>query len=109
MRRWRLWGALSMAALALPASSAPARFKSLAQFDSGYAQCERLYPEMRGHRDEAYAGVYRLKLDDALDKRTEAAHKRSEADRMKELATAEKEKREAEKEKRQAERANGQS
>ena len=66
MRRWRLWVALSMAALALPASSAPARFKSLAQFDSGYAQCERLYPEMRGHRDEAYAGVYRLKLDDAL-------------------------------------------
>ena len=52
-----------MAALALPASSAPARFKSLAQFDSGYAQCERLYPEMRGHRDEAYAGVYRVMPD----------------------------------------------
>jgi hypothetical protein len=67
MQRWRLWIALAMAAAtALPAAGAPARSKSLAQFDSGYAQCERLYPDMRGRRDEAYASVYRLKLDDTL-------------------------------------------
>jgi hypothetical protein len=63
---WRLCGVLLAAAVTVPAAAAPARSKSLAQFDSGYAQCERLHPEMRGHRDEVYAGVYRLQLDDAL-------------------------------------------
>jgi hypothetical protein len=66
MQGWRLCSVLGMVAIALPATGAPARWKSLAQFDSGYAQCERLHPEMRGQRDDAYAGVYRLKLDDAL-------------------------------------------
>lgn len=54
-------------ALALPqAMAAPQRSKSLAMFDSGYAQCEKRHPEMRGHADAVYASVYRLKLDDAL-------------------------------------------
>ena len=88
---WRLWGALGMAAIALPASGAAARFKSLAQFDSGYAQCERLYPDMRGHRDEAYAGVYRLKLDDELraqlDETRKSAPYRSERRRAAQTLT----------------------
>jgi hypothetical protein len=64
----RLGSVLLAAAVIAPAATAaaPTRSRSLAQFDSGYAQCERLHPEMRGHRDEAYAGVYRLQLDDAL-------------------------------------------
>jgi len=54
-------------ALAIPlALAAPPRSKSLAQFDSGYAQCEKRDAAMRGHRDEVYASLYRLKLDDAL-------------------------------------------
>jgi hypothetical protein len=56
---------LAMAA-APPTWGATPRSKSLAQFDSGYAQCEKRDPAMRGHRDEVYASLYRLKLDDAL-------------------------------------------
>ena len=88
---WRLWGALGMAVIALPVSGAATRFKSLAQFDSGYAQCERLYPDMRGHRDEAYAGVYRLKLDDELrgqlDETRKSAPYRSERRRAAQTLT----------------------
>ncbi|MBE7416941.1 MAG: hypothetical protein HS128_04165 [Ideonella sp.] len=47
-------------------AAAATRQKSLAQFDAGFAHCEKLHPDMRGQRDLAYAGVYRLKLDDAL-------------------------------------------
>jgi hypothetical protein len=47
-------------------AAAPTRSRSLAQFDSGYAQCEKRHPQMRGHGDEVYARLYRLKLDDAL-------------------------------------------
>ena len=46
--------------------AAAPRSKSLAQFDAGFAQCEKKHPEMRGQGDRAYAGVYRLKLDDSL-------------------------------------------
>jgi len=70
---WGMWvlrlGAGLIAALTLPVAwGAPARAKSLAQFDSGYAQCEKRHADMRGHRDQVYAGVYRLRLDDALRK-----------------------------------------
>ena len=46
--------------------AATPRSKSLAQFDAGYAQCEKKHPEMRGQGDVAYANLYRLKLDDTL-------------------------------------------
>jgi len=46
--------------------AATPRSKSLAQFDAGYAQCEKKHPEMRGQGDIAYANLYRLKLDDTL-------------------------------------------
>lgn len=70
-----LWlAALCAAALGEAAAAAP-RSKSLAQFDVGYAQCEKKYPEMRGHGDHAYAGVYRLKLDDALTAQLAEARK----------------------------------
>jgi len=52
--------------------------KSLAQFDAGYAQCERRYEHMRGHRDAAYAGVYRLRLDAATREQLAAARKSAE-------------------------------
>jgi hypothetical protein len=64
--------------LVLPlAMAAPARSKSLAQFDSGYAQCEKRHAEMRGHGDEVYARVYRLKFDDEL--RSQLAETRKSA------------------------------
>jgi hypothetical protein len=52
--------ALSVAWAASP------RSKSLAQFDAGYAQCEKKHPELRGQGDQVYANLYRLKLDDSL-------------------------------------------
>ena len=58
-----------MCAAAVACSAALAatpRSKSLAQFDAGYAQCEKKHPEMRGQGDVAYANLYRLKLDDTL-------------------------------------------
>ena len=57
--------------------AAAPRSKSLAQFDAGYAQCEKKYPEMRGRGDVAYASLYRLKLDDSL--RATLAESRSSA------------------------------
>jgi primase-polymerase (primpol)-like protein len=53
-------------AIACAAWAATPRSKSLAQFDAGYAQCEKKYPEMHGQGDLAYANLYRLKLDDTL-------------------------------------------
>lgn len=62
-----LWLALlGAAALGEAAAAAPTRAKSLAQFDAGYAQCEKKFPQMRGQGDQVYANLYRLKLDDAL-------------------------------------------
>ena len=66
MKARPLWVALTGALALGMALAAPQRSKSLAQFDVGYAQCEKKYPEMRGLGDQAYASVYRLKLDDAM-------------------------------------------
>jgi hypothetical protein len=63
----RVFAALAlMLAGPLALGAAPTRSKSLAQFDSGYAQCEKRDAAMRGHGDEVYASLYRLKLDDDL-------------------------------------------
>ena len=52
MTNWRVLVALPMT-LAIPlALAAPPRSKSLAQFDSGYTQCEKRDAAMRGHGDE---------------------------------------------------------
>jgi hypothetical protein len=66
---------LLAAAMALAAT--PPKSQSLAQFDAGYAQCEQRNAHMRGQRDQAYAGLWRLKLDDAL--RQQLAATRSSA------------------------------
>lgn len=66
MKQRHLWlGLCGAAALGTALAAAP-RSKSLAQFDAGFAQCEKKYPEMHGQGDQAYASVYRLKLDDGL-------------------------------------------
>jgi hypothetical protein len=67
MKPRHLWVGLCGVAIACSgASAASPRSKSLAQFDAGYAQCEKKYPEMAGRGDQAYASLYRLRLDDAL-------------------------------------------
>ena len=73
MTTWRGPVSLLLALAAVPpALAAPSRAKSLAQFDNGYAQCEKRDRAMRGHRDQVYASLYRLKFDDALRAQLEA-------------------------------------
>jgi hypothetical protein len=38
--------------------------KRLARFDVGYAGCEERYADMRGHRDEAYLSLWRVRADE---------------------------------------------
>lgn len=38
--------------------------KGLARFDTSYVSCEARFPDMRGHRDEAYLALWRVKVDD---------------------------------------------
>lgn len=67
MKTKPLWVGICGVAIAFSAAwAATPRSKSLAQFDAGYAQCEKKHPEMRGQGDVAYANLYRLKLDDTL-------------------------------------------
>ena len=67
MKPWQLGVGACGAAIACSAAlAASPRAKSLAQYDAGYAQCEKKHPEMRGQGDQVYASLYRLKFDDAL-------------------------------------------
>jgi hypothetical protein len=54
-------------ALSLMAAQANARAfdaKQLARYDASYVKCESQFPDMRGHGDEAYLNLWRVKLDD---------------------------------------------
>lgn len=50
--------------LAGTARAATPSAKVLAQFDLGFAQCEQRFDHMRGHRDEAFLALYKVKPDD---------------------------------------------
>ena len=57
------------AALTSAASTAAAQTrafdaKALARYDLSYAKCESLFPDMLGHRDEAYLNLWRIRSDD---------------------------------------------
>jgi hypothetical protein len=42
--------------------------KALARYDLSYVSCEAKFPQMKGHRDEAYLNLWRVKPDaKALD------------------------------------------
>lgn len=65
---------ITLALLGLMATTAqalPSTIKVLAQFDLGYAKCEARFAHMRGHRDEAYLALWKVKPDAA--KRAELA------------------------------------
>jgi len=55
--------AMSAGAPAALAQSRPYDAKSLARYDVSYGECEARYPEMKGHRDEAYLSLWRVQLD----------------------------------------------
>ncbi|MEO8923499.1 MAG: hypothetical protein ABI330_11870 [Caldimonas sp.] len=37
--------------------------KALARYDASYVKCESQYPEMKGHGDEAYLSLWRMKAE----------------------------------------------
>ena len=48
-------------ALAVPAAHAlSVDAKALARFDISYVKCESKFPDMRGHRDEAYLSLWKV-------------------------------------------------
>ena len=49
--------------------------KALARYDNSYVVCEAEFPEMRGHRDEAYLSLWRIKADTAAIARLAEARK----------------------------------
>jgi hypothetical protein len=54
---------LAVATAPALAQSHPYDAKSLAHYDASYVECEARYPEMAGHRDEAYLSLWRIKAD----------------------------------------------
>lgn len=74
-----LGGLLASAAHALPSA------KTLAQFDLGFAKCEARFPHMKGHTDEAYLALWKIKADDrqraALAKQRKSAKYREEREK----------------------------
>jgi len=66
----RIFACLGIAvtlALTAPAAFGQARAfdaKALARYDISYARCEARFPDMRGHRDEAYLDLWRIRSDD---------------------------------------------
>lgn len=75
---------LAPALLAFAAATAHAlpAVKTLAQFDLGYAKCEARFAHMKGHGDEAYLALWKIKADaqrlDELAKQRKSAGYREE-------------------------------
>ena len=55
--------ALTFATASALAQSRPYDAKALARYDTSYVKCEARFPDMAGHKDEAYLGLWRIKLD----------------------------------------------
>jgi len=78
MTRMKLSAAL-VACIAAAAAPAALAFTvdgpGLARFDNSYITCEAKFPAMRGHRDEAYLSLWRIKADTAAIARLAEARK----------------------------------
>ncbi|MBX3622104.1 MAG: hypothetical protein KF891_19220 [Rhizobacter sp.] len=76
--------------LAGTAQALPSNVKTLARFDIGFARCEAMYPDMKGHADEAYLALWKIKADDKrradLDKlRKTAKYRQARSQAQKEM------------------------
>ena len=63
MKRTHLLLAAALATASAMASAEDKRYdpKGLARYDGSYVRCEASFPEMKGHRDDAYMGLWRMK------------------------------------------------
>jgi len=55
--------ALSLALIGAEANARAFDAKQLARYDASFVRCESQYPEMKGHGDEAYLSLWRMKAD----------------------------------------------
>ncbi len=55
---------LPLPLLAAEPHAHPYDAKGLARYDASYVKCESQFPDMRGHGDEAYLNLWRVKPDD---------------------------------------------
>ena len=55
--------ALTLSLLAAEANARAYDAKALARYDVSYVNCESQFPVMRGHGDEAYLNLWRIKPD----------------------------------------------
>ncbi len=76
--RLQILAVAALCALPLAAVAITVDPKALARFDHSYAKCEVTFPEMKGARDEAYLGMYRIKAD-AKERADLAAARKAEA------------------------------
>lgn len=63
----RLPAVVVAALLSLATATAQARAydaKALARYDVSFTTCESRFPQMQGHRDEAYLNLWRIKADE---------------------------------------------
>jgi len=69
-----------VASASTPAQSRAYEPKALARYDVSFVRCEKLHPEMKGHRDEAYLSLWRAKPNEKTkarlaEARSSAAYK----------------------------------
>ena len=67
--------------------------KALARYDVSYVRCETSFPEMKGHRDDAYMSLWRMKAGSKTtarlaEVRTSAAYKSEQRVATREAAGA---------------------
>ena len=81
---------LTLALLALATGSAHAEpdVKRLALFDLGFAKCEARYAHMKGHRDEAYLALWKVRI--TPEQRAALAQQRKSAKYQQERSKAQK-------------------
>lgn len=73
-RLHRLLPALAVLASAgAVAQSRAYEAKSLARYDVSYTRCEATFPEMKGHRDEAYLSLWRAQPNEKTNARLAGA------------------------------------
>lgn len=71
---------------AASAQAAPMDAKGLARFDVGYSKCEQKFEHMRGHADEAYLGLWKIKVDERSRARLAALRKQAAYQKEKQAA-----------------------
>lgn len=62
--------------------------KALARYDVSYGRCEKMYPDMKGHRDEAYLSLWRATLNDKTKGRLAEARASATYKAEREIAVA---------------------